>query len=267
MKLSEIKTPWERRKILKYKSDGNALTTKAVNVRHVAENVYRGEDQEEGWQTTAPIYVFFPGGEYGVEVWPMGIDHDVEYALWNVAGIGYTSAADLLESTLDRISKNGWVNLLGIEFLSQFFPEYRETLVSGRKNYLDKLEKAQEAERERQEAEEREKEEKKRKEDAEKRALYEGFADDMNPLQFGKMHVAMEKLMRLDGKTVLTRRDIIKKLCREGWKPARKDGVFAFKRGGGTTKPKTEYRMVKEGQAEYYLVTKIEHDFAQFLTA
>lgn len=90
---------------------------------------------------------------------------------------------------------------------------------------------------------------------------YLGFTDSKSPMQAGKIEKALEKTYRynIDGKYyIMQRRDAVLFYLRSGEKPFANEYIV-------NGKSKKEYSMKKPGDNYYFVITKTEYDFANYL--
>lgn len=101
----------------------------------------------------------------------------------------------------------------------------------------------------------------------EKEDLY-GFDTNMTDMQRGKVLKTLMKSVAENGK-LMTRKDFIKKHIENGAHTEKKNGVTSFygsKWERKESKPKTEYRLYDAEENTFYIITKTEYDFANYIS-
>ena len=269
MTLAELTTPFERRRIIEYGSDGNKVVRHWREMQQITDTLYKGKEETNEWnETEFDIFLCFHGVHDGTRLMKK-MKHPEWYTIDKMQESAIKASYDSVEhylSSLDELVNGGrWIDNATIDFARQFDTGRADKYAEHRAAYIKKRE---EAERVRIEEEEKKRiaelEEEKRR-DTEERAAYFGWVDQMTPMKFGKVKSSMEKLIRIDGK-VMTKRDMIITCVRDGWAPERKDNVVTYygsKWNVKESKPKTEYKLKKDGYA--YVINKTEFDFATFL--
>ena len=177
--------------------------------------------------------------------------------------------SDVLKNLDDAKEMGRFIGNAYIELVRQVDEHRAERYAQARRAYYDRKDAEEQTRREQRAAEEAAKEEEKRRIDAEARALYCGFADGLTALKFGKVDATLSAKIREDGK-ITTKREWIENKIAEGWRPLRKDGVVTYygsRWNVKESKPKTEYRLQREGVSEFYRMCKTEHDYAAYLAA
>lgn len=271
MQLNEIKTPFDTRKFIMVGSDGHSAVIHNKKVQLVSGNIYRGEDETRSGRswTTCDLYVLYPESEIGLFATEADTDQSVEGYIRGFETNGLTDCASFLKMIQNKIDNDMFIGVHYIKFLEYVAPELVTSAWETRKRYGER--KAREY------AEKRAAEEKARQEreaaeaaaraeqDAKDRAHFDGWADDMTALKFGKVFASMSGMIRLDGK-VMYNYDMIKYLINTGHKPFMEENVWHWKRNGEKSKPKTEYRMqCPDDASASYQINKTEYEFACYL--
>lgn len=271
MKLNEIKTPFETRKFFMIGADGKSVVKHNKKVQLVTGNLYRGEDEKRNGRswTTCNLFVLYPEAEIGLLVTQADVELTVEGYVKGLEKNGMTDKETFLNMIHNKIENDMYIGKHYIAFLEQFAPELVPETWETRKRYMERKQREY---KEKRAAEEKERQEKEAAEAAEKavqdakdRAHFDGWADNMTALKFGKVFASMSGMIRLDGK-VMYNYDMIKYLINTGHKPFMKEGVWHWKRNGEKSKPKTEYRMQCPDEANAsYQINKTEYEFACYL--
>ena len=101
----------------------------------------------------------------------------------------------------------------------------------------------------------------------EKEDLY-GYDANMTDMQRGKVLKTLMKSAVENG-MLMTRKDFIKRHIEAGAHTKQVDGVTSFygsKWERKESKPKTEYRLYDTDEKSFYIITKTEYDFAQYIS-
>lgn len=275
MKLNEIKTPFETRKFFMIGADGQSVVKHNKKVQLVTGNLYRGEDEKRNGRswTTCNLFVLYPEAEIGLLVTQADVELTVEGYVKGLEKNGMTDKETFLNMIHNKIENDMYIGKHYIAFLEQFAPELVPETWETRKRYMERKQREY---KEKRAAEEKERQEKEAAEaagkdaqDAKDRAHFDGWADNMTALKFGKVFASMNKLIRVDGK-ILYDYEFIKYRINQGFKPKKRENVQYYKRGGygELTKPKTEYWLTNpENENIGNLVNKTEFEFASYLYA
>ena len=273
MQLNEIKTPFETRKFFMIGTDGKSVVKHNKKVQLVTGNLYRGEDETRNGRswTTCDLFVLYPEAEIGLFVTQADVEETVEGYVDGFEKNGMTDKETFLKMIQHKIDTDMFIGKHYIAFLKQFAPELVPDAWEARKRYGERSkhendEKRAAEEKARQEKEAAEAAEK-AAQDARDRALFDGWADGMTALKFGKVFASMNKLIRVDGK-ILYDYEFIKYRINQGFKPKKRENVQYYKHGGygELTKPKTEYLLTNpENENIGNLVNKTEFEFASYL--
>lgn len=89
MKLSELTTPMETHKIIRYAKDGNTVVHRNCKMQHITGPLYKGLDTQNKWYSEFEVYVIYDG-------WPAGL----------LFGVYRVDAELTVEGTLEIAKKN-----------------------------------------------------------------------------------------------------------------------------------------------------------------
>ena len=212
--------------------------------------------------------IFFDGVKDGLKwLWLSSPEYyEVDVMVSTAKHEHMDSAPAMLCDLFARMEAGKFIGNAEIEFVRQFDRTAAERFAKYRLDYCARREEQERQERLKREAvEEAEKSRKEAELEAEK-AKYYGWADTMTPMRFGKVRAKMEGVVRADGK-VMSLRDFVTGLVKDGWEPAKRDGVtrwYGSKWEPKQSKPRTEYVLARDGCS--YKVSKTEYDFAVYLT-
>ena len=271
MTLAELNIPFVRRRIIHYGKDGNKVVRHWYEMQHITGSLYKGrETKNEYGEVEYDVFLLFDGVHDGL-IFERRMKHPEWYTIEKYAERMKEHRCDTLENffvSLDEdMERNVYIGNAIVEFTRQVDPARADRYALYREQRLAaQAEKHREAQAKR-DAEQREKEERRRAELEAERAKLLGWADSMTAMQFGRVQSVLNTRIRVDGK-VVTKRDFIISSVRDGWEPARKDGVVSYygsRWDVKQSKPRTEYHLRKDGWS--YKITKTEYDFAVYLTA
>lgn len=269
MTLAELDTPFERHRIIRYANDGNKVVRHWYDMQHITASLYKGrESRNEYGEVVFDLYFRFDGIEDGL-LYGNQMKHPEWYTpekcLESLTHCGYDTLDHFLLG-LDRcVEEKLHIGNAQIEFVRQFDPQRAERYARHRENRLKVQEECHLEQLAQRKAEEQAQEERRKAEDLAERAKLLGWADNMTPMKFGRVKAVLDTLTRVDG-TVMSRRDFVIRMVRDGWLPKQKDGVVRYygsRWEPKESKPKTEYRLCKDGFL--YKISKTEYDFALYL--
>lgn len=256
-----------------YAKDGNTVTHRKMEVFPINGALwYTRTEPDEYGETFCHPCLFFPGVERGLLMYGFMSDPDqcgIDIVKEHASGLCRITPESLIDYLNSQMAHGDFIGRNMIVFVHQFSPDDAHKYCEYR-NEWDALRAAEEdAQNEGREAEMRAKEKAERaKHDAEiasSKALYLGWADNMTPVRFGKVHSTMSKTIAHNGK-VMTRRDFIVQKVDEGYIPEKQDNVVTTYGSGWNrkqSKPKTEYWLTWGSCG--YTITKTEYDFAMYL--
>ena len=271
MTLTELNTPFVRRRIIHYGRDGNKVVRHWFEMQHIVGSLYKSrETKNEYGEAEYDVFLLFDGVHDGL-IFERRMKHPEWYTVEKYAERMKEHRCDTLENffaSLDEdMERNVYIGNAIVEFTRQVdaaradrYALYREQRLAAQ------AQKHREAQAKR-EAEQQEKEARRKAELEAERAKLLGWADDMTTIQFGRVQVIMDTPIRVDGK-LTTKRDFIIKSIRDGWMPEKQEGVVSYygsRWNRKESKPRTEHRLRKDGWS--YKITKTEYDFAVYLTA
>jgi|GEM_PF-937886 hypothetical protein len=260
-----------KRRAIEYGTSGNNIVRHYHDVFPITETLFASDCGTNGYgEREFDLFVFFDGVPDGMKVENHTIfrDHMTdEYYAKAVVNVGLQSREAFVASSDQAMERKQFIGNAIIEFVRQWNAERAAVYEKYRADWYERKEEERRAREEQRRAEEAERERQAAEEDARERAKYLGFADDMTPMQFGRLSKTMEKLVRTGEFGIQTTRDFIISLVKSGYVPTKKDNVTTFYGSRWDikeSKPRTEYRMNKN--SESYKVSKTEYDFAMYLT-
>lgn len=270
MTLAELSTPFVRRRIIHYGKDGNKVVRHWFEMQHIVGPLYKGrETKSEYGGAEYDVFLLFDGVHDGL-IFERQTRHPEWYTIEKYADRMKEHRCDTLENFLasldENMEQNIYIGSAIVEFVRQVDAARAERYALYRERRLEAQARKHREEQAKREAEQWAKEERRRAELEAERAKLLGWADDMTSMRFGRVQSVLDTRIRSDGK-VVTKRDFIIDLVRDGWMPERKDGIVSYygsRWDRKESKPRTEYRMCKDNLC--YTVSKTEHDFAVYLT-
>jgi hypothetical protein len=268
------------KEIITYKADGNGIKTVKKELISLAE-VYKDNsimglfaDATEPEHNGIIIYKDFSPCLEVTKIWNNPTAEQMRKALQNYNG-KMTTFSDFENMIKNAIAegqyiKNDALHLLKVHGCTETLKKALEV-----KEGIQAKAIQEEAEKHAKfEAEQRKKEEEARAEaerkKAEKVAFLCGYADGKTQIQIERIYMVLSKsqVYKINGKTEYkSRKDFIINTLSEGGKAEQKDGVISYygsKWDRKQSKPKTEYRLYT-AEGSYYIITKIEFDFACFM--
>lgn len=259
MHITELTTPYVKRKIIEYGSGRNYNTPVRHwhEVQQVAGSLYKGRETEGPYgEQECDLYLLYDGVPEGIRYMRrrrIRKEDTPEYLLGLLQTEGRASLSDYLNDLEQDMENSRWVGLADIEFVKQFDESMAQRMSIYREGRLEQREQIRQKLESERLAEKAADDEKRRQEKQAQRDAFLGWADDMSDLRFGQVRKVMGRKGHLNG-TVMTRREFVFRLLREGRIPtcARREKT-------------TEYRLYDSVNQNWYIVTKTEHDFAKYL--
>ena len=270
MSLLELESPIVKKRSLEYGSCGNKVVKHWHWVQNVVGPAYielvnpKGEETELRYN----LYLFFDNKHDGLLLgtnllYPEKVS--VEELSAELEKNGYDTLDNFFSKLRRNMVSDVFVGKAIIAFVAQYSPEFSEILADYRDRWLERK-AMKEAERNAEAIKKKAEEERKlAEEQAARRAPYLGWADNMTELRFGRVMSILEAPVIVDG-DLMRRRDFIVTRIKGGWVPdvrSNVTSVYGSKWDVKTSRPKTEYRLVKDGMV--CKIGKTEYDFASYL--
>ena len=143
MKLKELNTPFEKKRILAYGRDGNTAVRRYIEVQRITGNLYKSRTEIVGWgYEQCRLYLFFPGCPAGLDLGHLSFfgERTVEDMEQDYTANGLDSPEHFIETT-DRQAADGvFIGNTLIEFVKGWSPEKAEEYAAIRQSRLDELE-------------------------------------------------------------------------------------------------------------------------------
>ena len=271
MTLSELNTPFERHRVIQYGKDGNTPVRHWYEMQHITGPLYKGREEPAPYGGTEyDTFLIFNGVKDGLRLEYRARHPEqrtVEQYAEELKKCGYDTLDHFLLYLDSCVTENRHIGSAMIEFTRQIDPGRGEGNAWHRAARLAAEAEKQKAQLAQREAERRAEEERRKAELEKERALLLGWADEMSPMQYGRVKSVLDVRIRVNGETVMTRRDFIITLIRDGWAPHKEENVISYYGSRWNVKesrPKTEYTMCRDDRS--YTVSKTEYDFALFLS-
>ena len=156
MKLQELTTEYEQHKVLMYAADGNKVVRHNKQMRKIADNIYIGEPESDGWENVSQIYLVFDGIECGINVGREPVRHEVDETVSSVTRCGIDTVDGIINVINRLIGNSDHIPMLYVEFVRQIDPDMVPAMMESRRLYGERMsQKAKEA-KEKREAEDAE---------------------------------------------------------------------------------------------------------------
>lgn len=156
MKLTDIQTPLEQHKVLMYARDGNKVVRHRKTMRKIAENIYAGEPQSDGYSEYCDIYLVFDGIERGIKFQNTSANYEVQQIVDRIMQDELNTPEGIENRVKDAIANAEYIPMLYVEFLAQFKPELVPDMMESRKQYAEKMAQKRKERAAKQEAEDAE---------------------------------------------------------------------------------------------------------------
>lgn len=198
-------------KVRRYAKNGNSLVTKNVEVKHIIDNFYVGNYEENSF--TYPIYVELNNVGYYVSRAPMSYVEE-----WAVEKIKKGLDSWLLWIKSIDGNRAEYYNKLDLEIISALGGDvegakkstalYNQQQEEKRRVRLEREAKIEAAEKARKEAEQKEKAERRHN-------LYHGYLDDMSPMQVARVEKQLSKTYHFSGHGVIPCSELCESVVKE----------------------------------------------------
>lgn len=143
MKLKELNTPFEKKRMLAYGRDGNTAVRRYIEVQRITGNLYKSRTEIVGWgYEQCRLYLFFPGCPAGLDLGHLSFfgERTVEDMEQDYTANGLDSPEHFIETTDRQAADGGFIGNTLIEFVKGWSPEKAEEYAAIRQSRLDELE-------------------------------------------------------------------------------------------------------------------------------
>lgn len=153
MKLSEISTAFETKRVITYNVSGTKAVYHNKKIQHVIDNIYRGESYSDGYNKYCDIYMVYPEISVGMWIFSVRTEYEIEEVQKMVNGANIATANDF-ESTIKERAKNfQHIRFTEIEMMKYICPEMESQLWESRKVNTERIEEKRRQEKEKRKAE------------------------------------------------------------------------------------------------------------------
>lgn len=156
MKLNELTTEYEQHKVFMYASDGNKVVRHNKKMRKVADNIYIGEPESDGWDDVAQIYLVFDDVGCGINVGREPVRHEVDEAVSSITRCGIDTVDGIINTVNRLIGNSDHIPMLYVEFVRQIKPNMVPAMMESRRLYAERIERKAKEAKEKREAEDAE---------------------------------------------------------------------------------------------------------------
>ena len=140
MKLKELNTPFEKKRMLAYGRDGNTAVRRYIEVQRITGNLYKSRTEIVGWgYEQCRLYLFFPGCPAGLDLGHLSFfgERTVEDMEQDYTANGLDSPEHFIETTDRQAADGGFIGNTLIEFVKGWSPKKAEEYAAIRQSRLD----------------------------------------------------------------------------------------------------------------------------------
>lgn len=260
MKLKDLNTPFEKKRMLTYGRDGIKAVHHYVEVQLITGNLYKSRTEivSCGYEQ-CHLYLFFPDCPAGLDLGHLSCfgERTVEDMEQDYKANGMDSPQHFIEMVDAQVVSGGFVGNTIIEFVKEWSPEKAVEYAVARQKYLDRQEQKEAKARAQQLMKEKEKEKAKeeqiKREKETRRASLLGWGNTLPDLQLNRALAVLSKEYRYNG-VVKTRCQHVIDCIAKGYRPDYR-------------KQQKKYRLLlpQENGFLSYSITKTEYEFACYL--
>ncbi len=157
MELGKLTAPFEKKKIITYKSDHTTAIAKSVFLQHIGGPAYKGVNKDRpNSQPFCRIYLYFEQLQIGIEV-NTAVYPDfrtVEEILDFVKVRDFESPKSIIAQLEQQVERGKFISNAWIEFARYAAPERADIYAKARQEYIDRREQKEREERAKRAAEE-----------------------------------------------------------------------------------------------------------------
>ena len=142
MKLKELNTPFEKKRMLAYGRDGNTAVRRYIEVQRITGNLYKSRTEIVGWgYEQCRLYLFFPGCPAGLDLGHLSFfgERTVEDMEQDYTANGLDSPEHFIETTDRQAADGGFIGNTLIEFVKGWSPKKAEEYAAIRQSRLEVL--------------------------------------------------------------------------------------------------------------------------------
>ena len=271
MLIKEINSPFEKKRIITYGCNKNKVVYHYVTVQRVTNFLYKSKTEIISWgNDECRLFICFDGYP-GLDIGSYGhINEKTVDELWQYCIVsGLDTPENYIRMLDNRAMQRRHIGNCQIELAKYIDPQKADQYVVVKKSIQEEQERRYAEKQAQCLAEQLEKERLAKLKKKEDRALLLGWGDGMSDLRLGQVLSVLMVKYRYDGVEKTRLRHIIDCIS-EGWIPKRLENVVSYygsKWDLKESKPKTEYHLIlpnKDGSF-FYIITKTEFDFAEYL--
>lgn len=141
MKLNEITTEFEKKRVITY----NVNQTKAVyhnkDVHHVIDNIYCGKSSSDGYNEYCDIYMIYPNIPVGIWVSSVRDSYNIEEVKEMVIRAKIDTMENFLDSIKNRVKNSDHIRYTEIEFMKYIQPDMENELWESRRIFAENRDK------------------------------------------------------------------------------------------------------------------------------
>lgn len=156
MKLGDIQSPFHRKKIITYASDGCTAVVKNTDVQYVSDYLYKGRNRSDRYgQTFCRFYIYYPELGIGIEIGGIAYpDSRTAEEIQSGVPSALLQGPKAFIAELDRaVAEGKRIVNAQIELARRISPEKVEIYIEARQKYLDRQKEKHEQARKQKEEE------------------------------------------------------------------------------------------------------------------
>ena len=147
MKLSELKTPFCRRKIITYASDHTTAVVKNRELQQIDGYLYKDKNIMDSYgQVTCRLYIYYPEAEIGIDAG--SINHPDDRTVENVMPLipsAFLESPQAAIADLDYAAANNeWITNTQVELARRIAPEKVDIYIEAQQRHREALDKKRE---------------------------------------------------------------------------------------------------------------------------
>lgn len=137
MTVKELTTPFSRKKVIMYSSDGKKAVYHWKNLQNVSGNVYRGETIHEQYNDYCNLFVFYDDITVGMYVCQIRTDYTIDEAMRVVKQNGLDTLENYKQRISERLQMPDHFRFIEIEFSKYIDPSLENQMVESKLRHYE----------------------------------------------------------------------------------------------------------------------------------
>jgi hypothetical protein len=141
VKLSDLETEWERKRVITYNVDQTKAVYHARWMQQIGGNLYRGETEKRRGASydVCDLYICYPGKSAGMWVAQVDTSEDTVIVMEKISMYQMDTAEQFLQTIQRKLLNDEYFRYIEIEMIKTLAPELENPMWESRKRYAEQL--------------------------------------------------------------------------------------------------------------------------------